>query len=91
MKGMVPYCASNLTLPSGYLGARAQGYRDGQYCGQSSWSYSNVAAWGWQVWVWACSNPSGLQEFYTRANGKLWVNNSQYDTTGWQLSPIQQY
>jgi len=64
------YCGpTNITLPSGYLGTQVSGYRDdgsgGVYCGISSIYYSTVATSAWQLWITLCSNPSGLQAFYS--------------------------
>ncbi len=59
-------------VPSGYLGTRVSGYRDGAYCGTSQYYYNTQTAFGWQLWISLCSNPSGTQSFYSIGWGTFW-------------------
>lgn len=78
------------SLPSGYLGARADGYRDGAYCGTTDYYYNSSSTYVFGVGSHLCSNPSGTQTFYTQARGRLW-NGSGYSYLGSQASPNQNY
>jgi hypothetical protein len=77
-------------LASGYLGTQVEGYKDGLFCGRTSFLYSTSTTHYWQVWASLCSNPAGVQDFDTRTYSKVW-NGSTYTLTGGQWSPIQQY
>jgi len=78
------------TLPSGWIGTRAGGYRDGVWCGVSGWHYSSQAATNWQLWVTMCSNPSGIQEFKTRGDITIYTGSGYVSNTG-PTSPAQNY
>jgi hypothetical protein len=52
-------------MGAGWLGARAVGWRDGYWCGDTGWSYSTVAISYWAVAGNLCVNPSGVQCFQT--------------------------
>lgn len=87
----VPYsCGTPKTLGAGYLGVRVSGYRDGSYCGSTTWLYSTTSTDYWQIWSYVCSNPSGLQEFHTSASIKVWGGSSYY-TSSSITSPSQNY
>jgi len=81
---------ANRTLPSGYIGAKVAGYRDGLYCGESAWYYSNVATSGWALTATECSNPAGTQAFNTQGFGRFWTGTTY---TGFLTvtSPSQNY
>lgn len=81
---------ANRTLPSGYLGIGVEGYRNGALCGFSGIYYSNVATSAWQLWITLCSNPSGTQDFYTRAIGYGWSGSGYVQSSG-VYSPSQNY
>ena len=81
---------SNITLPSGYLGTQVAGYRDGTLCGFSQVYYSTVATSAWQLWITLCSNPSGLQTFYSAGWPYGW-NGTGYTSGGSTTSPSQNY
>ncbi len=84
-------CSTTRVLPSGWLGVRAHGQRDGVYCASTSWFYSNRADYYWWVKSQLCSNPAGTQEFRTLADTRM------YDGAGWYFthsigpSPAQNY
>jgi hypothetical protein len=81
---------TNITLPSGYLGTQVSGYRGGVFCGVSSIYYSTVATSAWQLWITLCSNPSGLQAFYS-VGWPFGFNGSGYTSGGGTTSPSQNY
>lgn len=59
-----------------YLGIKIHGYKDGAWCGNSNWSYSNVVSAGWNLWMTICNNPSGSQIF------KTWMEGNWYECCG---------
>lgn len=84
-------CAGTVnSLPSGWIGTRAGGYRDGGWCGVSGWHYSSQAASNWQLWITMCSNPSGIQEFKTRGDITIYTGSGYVSNTG-PTSPAQNY
>lgn len=63
----------NYGVEPGWIGANAYGYRSGTYCGSTGWAYNNSdGAWMIGVGAVKCSNPSGLQTFYTQADFEAW-------------------
>lgn len=82
------------TMSSGYLGANADGYINGTYCGSTGYYYNSTATYLFGVGAQLCSNPSGSQTFYTVATGEIWDYYSgawQYAMTGSVTSPSQNY
>jgi hypothetical protein len=55
-----------------YLGVKVGGFRDGALCGYSSYYWSTQPAFGWQLWITMCDNPSGTQQFATEVLGSFW-------------------
>jgi hypothetical protein len=85
-------CTSPLrVLPTGWLGVRAHGLRDGTYCGDTSWWSSNRADSAWWVKQQLCSNPAGTQEFWTVADTRMFDGSSGYFTHLNIESPSQNY
>lgn len=83
-------CASAATKPAGYFGSKFLAYRDGAVCYASSWSYSNVSAYGWGYGGKMCSDPSGVQEWRTRAYHKAYnPSTTTYTEYTGNWSPIQ--
>jgi hypothetical protein len=78
-------------LPAGWIGVRVDGLRDGASCGTSSWYHSSQSAWGWQVWIAMCANPSGSQEFRTRSWLRYYDGSEFYFQSQGPLSPIASY
>lgn len=79
----------NQGVPAGYLGSYVEGYRDGTYCGNTSVYYSTTFTSAWQLWANLCSNPSGVQTFYS-AGGSFGWDGSKY-ISGYVWSPAQNY
>ncbi len=82
------------TMASGYLGANADGYKNGAYCGSTGYYYTSGAASGFGVGQQLCSNPAGSQTFDTVATGTIWDYVSgtwQYVYTNSLTSPNQNY
>lgn len=65
-------CTNSTTVPSGYLGTMALGYKDGSYCDNTGWIYNSVTSSLIGVSSGLCSNPAGTQEFYTKADSRAW-------------------
>lgn len=78
-------------LPSGWYGIKVDGYRDGAYCGSSGYYYSTTYAFGWQIWITLCSNPSGAQSFTTTATGIGYDGTGGYWSGRTVTSPAQNY
>ena len=78
-------------LPAGWIGVKVEGFRDGVSCGVSSWYYSSQVAWGWQLWITMCSNPSGSQDFQTRSWLRYYDGGAFYFQSFGPLSPIAAY
>lgn len=90
------YCSSRQSVPAGYLGTWLTSWKNGQYCGVSETVYNSVTASGWGVGGYFCSNPAGVQGFYTRANslyyaGPSWPYNNGYALYPSTYSPSQSY
>ena len=85
-------CAgSSYTVPSGWIGSKVNGYKDGTICGQSSIHYSTVNTSAWQLWQAACSNPPGVQTWKTHGYGYYLHAGSTYYQIGPIISPNQPY
>lgn len=83
-------CSYIKNLPAGYLGSEVGGWRDGSFCGVSGVYYSTSTTSGWQLWATMCSDPSGLQEFWTTGWAYGW-NGSDYNLSAGLTSPHQNY
>ena len=82
----------NDSQSSGWLGAKALGYRDGGYCGSTGWYYNSVSTWKFAVGAYLCSNPSGTQVFKTKADSRAWDDGeNDYDDYLQVQSPNQNY
>lgn len=80
------------SVPSGYLGANAYGYRDGTFCGSTGWYYSAVSTSLFGVGSHLCSNPAGVQTFFTNAYARHWdESGGLYVQGGPWASPSQNY
>jgi hypothetical protein len=83
------------TMPSGWLGAKADGYLDGAYCGTTGWTYSSSDTHLFGVGAFLCANPSGSQVFHTIAWGTVWAKQSNgtwiYASPMDVVSPNQNY
>ncbi len=82
------------TMPAGYLGANADGYINGTYCGSTGFYYNSSPTYLFGVGAQLCSNPSGSQTFYTVATAEIWDYYSgawQYAMTNSVTSPSQNY
>ena len=88
-------CATPKEFPPGYLGARASGYRDGSFCGQTAAFYTWTTSSYISVTSQMCSNPGGFQSFHTFAIGRFYKGPSHPDNNGYVLegtsSPAQAY
>lgn len=83
-------CATSQVVGAGLLGSEVAGYRNGAYCGDTGIYWSTVATAAWQLWSRVCSNPAGLQTFYTY--GRSWAIQSGGGVVGgYVYSPGQQY
>jgi hypothetical protein len=83
-------CSYIKDLPAGYLGSEVGGWRDGSFCGFSGVYYSTSTTSAWQLWATMCSNPSGLQEYWTIGWAYGW-NGSDYYMSAGLTSPHQNY
>jgi hypothetical protein len=59
------------TAPAGYLGALANGYYQGGYCGTTGWWVNASPGWAFAVGSVLCANPPGEQTFWTYARSKF--------------------
>jgi hypothetical protein len=85
-------CAGTYSAAAGWLGARAFGFRDGNYCGSTSWHYNSGSTWEFGVGAKLCSNPAGSQSFHTTADSRAWKPYSlSYADHAWVTSPSQNY
>lgn len=82
-------CGVTKNLPSGYIAAKADGYRNGAYCSTTGWYFNSVTAAYFAVGQVICSNPAGTQTFNTVGWGGLW-NGSSYPANS-RTSPSQNY
>lgn len=91
--GRASGCGGNLvTVPSGYFGIKAEGFRDGSYCGATAMAYNNSPTFIFGVGGFLCSNPEGSQAFATRASGEAWNETTlSYVTLSTVMSPNQSY
>ncbi len=77
-------------VPSGWIGMRAQGIRDGASCGYSGYWYNDYPASNWQAWVNICSNPAGSQNFRTAVTIKYYTGQYYFIDFG-PTSPIHAF
>ncbi len=83
---------SGANSQSGWLGARADGFREGAYCSTTGYAYNSGQTWLFGVGSVLCSNPVGLQAFHTKSYHRAWdVTTSQYVYMGTATSPNQSY
>lgn len=81
-------------MPGGYIGANADGYINGSYCGSTGFYYNSGPASGFGVGAQLCSNPAGSQVFDTVATETIWdyvYSTWQYVYTNSLTSPNQNY
>lgn len=84
--------SDNNSRPSGWLGTKAIGLRDGGYCGTTGWYYNSSSTWMFGVGSHLCSNPGGVQEFYTKADTRAWNSSTTSYVDYLQItSPSQNY
>ena len=84
--------SSGANSQSGWLGSKANGYRDGAYCGTTGYAYNSGQAWYFAVGSHLCSNPSGNQNFHTISHHRAWnVLTESYKYMGSITSPSQTY
>ncbi len=84
-------CTSTNSKPSGYLGIRIRGVRDGGlWSSWTSWAVNSSTTWSMGVGGKLCSNPSGTQEFQTEAESKFWYSSGYIHFTK-TVSPAQNY
>lgn len=82
------YCSSPQdVLPAGYLGVQVLGYRNGQFCGATALAYSPVPTSGFGIGALLCSNPSGLQSFYSRGYVQYYAGPSYPYENGYVTYP----
>lgn len=82
------------TMPGGYIGADASGYRNGAYCGSTGYYTNSGPASGIGVGSKICSRPSGSHSYHTVATGEVWdyyYTQWHYAYTGTVASPTQNY
>lgn len=80
------------TLPAGWMGVNVHGYRNNGFCSSTSYIWTNVATYGWQVSDNLCSNPAGQQEFYTHTYGAAYDGQGEeYYYLDVVVSPKQSY
>lgn len=84
-------CDGPRQLPSGWIGVTVDAYKNGGFCGTSYYHYSSSPTSGYGHYFYGlCSNPSGTQEFYTVAWGKVYTGDHYYQPNG-IVSPSQNY
>jgi hypothetical protein len=82
-------CGTGKVVSAGFLGVHISAFRDGSFCTfaeQTSASATDTYGLGGHL----CSDPAGLQAFYTYAYGLFW-NGGGYNYGSNQLSPTQYY
>lgn len=85
------YCDGYRVLPAGWLGVTVDAYKNGAFCGTSYYYYSSSASAAFGRYSYGlCSNPSGSQEYYTVAWGKVYTGDHYYQPNG-IVSPSQNY
>src|SRR5690606_35593870 len=69
-------CTTRRTLNTGWLGVRLLAIRDGGICGTSAWY--NTTSSGSRIGHGGsyCSNPAGIQEFWTYTDSRMWRQSS---------------
>jgi len=75
-------------MAAGWIGIRLTGYRDGVQCGATGWLYTTSISDLKYYSTNLCSNPSGVQEFYTRVDGRVY-NGDSYSQVPSVYSPAQ--
>ncbi len=80
-----------LAKPAGWIGAKANGYRDGNYCGSTPTVYSGTRQSLVQVGQVVCVNPPGTQNFQTWNTSYIRQNTCNCYFIGHGYSPIVSY
>jgi hypothetical protein len=78
-------------LPAGWIGVKVEGFKDGVSCGISSWYFSSQAAWGWQLWITMCPNPTGQQQFQSRSYINVYLGDAYSGPFTGPISPVATY
>lgn len=68
-------CSSFESVGPNWMRASAAAYKDGGYCGGSGWKYNPSTATGHSA-LYFCSDPAGVQEFYTLSLVSFWSGSS---------------
>lgn len=86
-------CAGSVNqVPAGWIGTKAQGYRNGVLCGTSGWYYNTDPASNWQLRITLCSNPAGNQEFSSSSWIRAYTGQGGYwENCCWPVSPRLNY
>ena len=80
-------CTPFKIMGPNYLGAQANGYRDGAFCGGSSIRYNSTSATSISV-TYLCSDISGTQQYRTGSTIRVWGGNT-YGVFGALYSPSE--
>jgi len=65
----------NVSVQPNRIGISVSGYRDGAFCGSSSYYTNSVFTSAWQLWITLCSDPAGQQFFTTTAKAEGMLDN----------------
>jgi len=67
-------CSTGLaSVPSGYLGAGFDAYRDGALCNSASPQYNGSSTSTFGIGGVICTNPSGIQNYHTVGKSYFWA------------------
>ena len=92
--GRTTYSSCTLFVHSspGYLGAQAFGYKDGAFCASTSFPVNAVTTTTFGIGSnGLCSNPAGLQNFWTCAKSKFYDGSVYLPGGSGPCSPEQSY
>lgn len=81
-------CDGSRNRAAGWIGIRLTGYRDGVACASTPWLYTSSTTSVMSYQTNLCSDPSGVQEFYTRVDGRVY-NGTGYTSIPAVYSPSQ--
>ena len=86
-------CSTAQTVPSGHIGVRIRGWRNGGICANwGLYNYNSGTAHAIGVGGKLCSNPAGSQDFQTQANSHRWSTDCGcYFVHSLVTSPAQNY
>lgn len=85
-------CTSFVSSSPGYLGAQAWGYRSGMFCASTTFPVNGTTATTFAIGNnGLCSNPAGLQNFYTCAQTRFYSGSGYYTGPFGPCSPEQSY